>query len=223
MLRPLDPIVWTREVLVARAKRVLRRDDPLTLRKALRVLARYGRRRMQHAVDKWKSRRLHNVMERVTGRIKHVFTWWYLRLRVKAIQHAIGWLQDKTVQIERIDEGRKTHRIVTTHLAQPVTVEIAYTNGYKLMDVFVYPLKDVTHIRLLDLNQQPIEMPQIHPTFCLFRLDSTRGGSMQTKGGMTINEHDRIGLATVAKPHNLLVILRTLLKLGSEQGRNTPC
>lgn len=221
MLRPLDPIIWTRAVLVARAKSVLQRDRPLTLRKALRVLALYGRRRLKLAVDKWKTRRLHSVKERVNGRIKHVFTWYRLRFTSKAIQHALGWLQDKTVQIEQIDQDEKTHRIVTTHLAQPFTVEFGYQD-YTSIQILAHPLRDATHIRLFSPNNQPMEIPEIHPALCRIRFDSSRNGSTQTSSCFT-QEMLGIGLFTVIDPERFLVLLRTLLKLGNEEGPNTPC
>ncbi len=247
MLRPLEPIQWTLPVILARARDVTKRDwypiartqkgvikrsRVLTLRQALRVLAKHGRRKMREAIEKAREQRWDYLVNCVTAAIhlkmnlRKIWRCW------SAVKEVTEWARGLNVTIERIHSrihDRAMHyRLTTTHLANPVTVELGVMGEENpgKVKIVMYPLRRETHLRFIDpLTNQPVESyPPAFPVMVTIQLDAARFGSP----GVIMLIKDRLRRAggqreqilyTVHNPHlpSLTVTLRTLLNLGGEQ------
>lgn len=224
MLRPLDPIRWTVPVVLARARSVLKRDRRnLTLRQALKVLALYGRRRTRVAVDRWKEARMRWMFKCVSASIAYIGRHTCLKRAGRSLERTLEWLSSPSVRVERIRRllfgGIMTHRITTTHLAQPVTVEIGVLAWWKIV-VVMYPYADQAHICFVNGNYQPIEPPTGAENHGVVLLGASLHGLPQAgffirKEQVSISDDDTATvLTTVTDTGMLPVVLRTLLNLG---------
>lgn len=227
MLRPLEPIQWTLPVILARARDVTKRDRPLTLRQALRVLAKHGRRKMRGLAKRVRWNYLVNC---VTAAIHLRMNLRDIKRGWSAVEQAMDWARGPNVTVERIHRSlldqAMHYRITTTHLANPVTVELGVLgeDNPGCIKIVMYPLRRSTHLRFVGDNNQPVEFPRNNDVLARIGLDTPlRGiglGLYFLLGTVRIarGRHERVLHATYSPTSaRLKVILRNLLNLGGEQ------
>ena len=153
MLRPLEePIRWTTEILVRRARHITQNDRPKTLRQALRVLARYGLRRTRAIVERLKDRRLDYATRCVGVMVKYGFELRNLKKGNSLLDRAVTWLQSQPVTIEQSGHSVQAfhfnvlYRLTTTHLTQNVHVDLAACVRYPVLRISLHPLTPETHL-----------------------------------------------------------------------------